>query len=100
MDLEAHTVLPRQGAYARCAQSAPLLYAPHPNISLHGARYAAGMQPLSPHLKQSAIERLGLPGPSSPDPALSEDNGINSLDRCLVSLKATNINSLHTTLGW
>ena len=45
-----------------------------------------------PHSNNPAIERLGLPGPSSPDPGtIREDNGINSLDRCLVSLKATNI---------
>ena len=42
---------PMQG----CAERAAAQHAPHtPNISLHGARYAAGTQQLSAALKQSS----------------------------------------------
>ena len=38
-----------------CAERAAAQHAPHtPNISLHGARYAAGTQQLSAALKQSS----------------------------------------------
>ena len=64
----------RRGFMQGCAERAAAQHAPRtPNISLHGARYAAGMQPLSAALKQSSHRasyfHLGLPAQT---PALSE----------------------------